>query len=217
MKKWFIGGLILGISFAAGFTYIIRTHEPTGEVAVLTRSTRTPAAIRKVYDFSELDGNALNQASKQRLMAGFEVMRDNEDIGVRLGHFVVAGRDGEKVFACDRYDRVMLSFEGEGVATNGDKPQMEVESQCEPDQDVNRISPLWIPVARITGGTVRDGEQVYGNRGRDVRVKFANVSDQWPPQWVLTSIRLKNAGHEELTIESGELRKMMDRPVVLEF
>ncbi|MBX3019949.1 MAG: hypothetical protein KF767_18825 [Bdellovibrionaceae bacterium] len=215
--KWFIGGLILGVSFIGGFSYIIQSHQPTGEVAVMNRSARTPAAIRKVYDFSELDGNALNQASKQRLMAGFEVTRDQSDIGVRLGHFVVAGQDGEKVFACDRFDRVVLSFEGEGVATNGDKPQMEVEGQCEPDQDVNRISPLWIPVARITADTVHDGEQIYQNRGQDIRVKFANVSDQWPPQWVLTSIRLKNAGHEDVTIESTELRQMMDRPVVVEF
>lgn len=215
--KWFIGGLILGMSFVAGFSYIVSQHRPVGDVAVLTRSARTPAAIRKVYDFSELDGRALNQASKQRLIAGFEVTREADEIGVRLGHFVVAGADGEKVFACDRFDRVVLTFEGEGVAVNGDKPRMDVEGPCEPDQDINRISPLWIPVARITAEPVHDGEQVYENRGHNLRVNFSNVADQWPPQWVLTSVRLKNAGNEDVTIESAELRQMVDRPVVLEF
>jgi hypothetical protein len=215
--KWYIGGIILGVSFIGVLTWMLANHVPAQDVAMNGRSARTPAAIRKVYDFSDLDGSALSQASKQRLISGFEVTRDNDEIGVRLGHFVVAGQNGEKVFACERYDRVVLSFEGEGVAVNGDKPKMEVEGQCEPDQDINRISPLWIPVARITAATLEDGEQMYENRSSGVRVKFANVSDQWPPQWVLTSIRLTNAGQEQVTIDNAELREMVQRPVVLEF
>lgn len=215
--KWFVGILILGISFIGGFAWILHSHRAHDTIALSPRSARDPAAIRKVYDFSELDGSALTQASKQRLIAGFEVTREADEIGVRLGHFVVAGLDGSKVFACERYDRVVLTFEGEGVAVSGDKPSMEVEGNCEPDQDINRISPLWIPVARITASPVLDGDYQLENSRGPIRVKFDNVSDQWPPQWVLTKLTLRNASHEEVTVESQELRNMIERPIVLEF
>lgn len=216
---------LLIVSFAMGYAWIWKTQDRNQMVYLTPKSSRVPAAIRKVYDFSALDGSALNKASKQRLIAGFEVMREAESVGVRLGHFVVADAKGDKVFACDLYTRVLLSFEGEGVATNGDKPVMEIEGACAPDQDINRISPLWIPVARIMGSPVADGEfsmaEETNPASEGIRIRFRHVSDQWPQQWALAKVKLLHEktgnAEDEVTIEQEELRSMMDRPVVIEF
>lgn len=215
--KWFVGGLVLGVSFIGSFALIFQGNQGAEHAAFNPRSARTPAAIRKVYDFSELDGNALSQASKQRLIAGFDLTTEKGEVGVRLGHFVVSAPTGDKVFACERYDQVVLTFDGEGIAVNGAKPQMQVEGLCEPDSDINRISPLWIPVSRISANTAEDGEQKYENQTSGVNVKFSNVTGQWPPQWVLTQVKLRNSKEEDVTIEASELRRMLERPIVLAF
>jgi hypothetical protein len=183
-----------------------------------SRPTRDPAAIKKVYDFSNLEGSALNYAAKQRLLDGVKVIRDQKDIGVELGHFVIRGGEGEKVFACQRYSKVVLSFEGEGTAVGGELPKMEVEGACEISRDINSISAVWIPVSKILGEPVGDGEFDY-REGHSAKLKFANVSDQWPKLWQLKSVKLVDPSgrHEEVSIPSGELRQILKKPFLLTF
>lgn len=215
--RGFTIGLVLALSFFATFYWIQNQATPT-EVAVQSgRSARDPAAIRRAYDFSELNGSALSEKSKQRLISGFEVVRDADQVGVRLGHFVVADGSGNKVFACARYSKVVLSFEGEGVAVNGDKPEMQVTGNCETDDDINRISPLWIPVARITAEPVQDGKLDFEQGRSPVSVRFTNVSEQWPGLWVLTQVQLSNGAEDSVSIGGSELRSMLAKPVVIEF
>lgn len=208
--KW-LAALVLGLSFIAGFAWIGAFQSEDQQIVSISRGGRDPAAIRKVYDFSGLDGSELSEASKKRLISGFEVTREGENIGLRLGHFVISSASGQKVFACDHYDRVILSFEGEGVAVNGDKPAMEIEGPCSTDQDVNRISPLWIPVARLSGETLDNSEPDRS----DVKLRFSRVSEEWPAHWVLVKVKLRNQQDEEVTIEQTELRELLDRPVVI--
>ena len=65
--------------------------------------TRDPAAIRRTYDFSMLNGSALESAAKMRILSGAKVVRGNSEVGIELGHFVVKGEDGQKTLACQRY------------------------------------------------------------------------------------------------------------------
>ncbi|MFN7727636.1 MAG: hypothetical protein ACK5P7_00600 [Bdellovibrio sp.] len=178
--------------------------------------SRDPAAIRKSYDFSELDGFALSQATKQRLIAGAKILKENASVGVELGHFVVRGEAGDKAFACNKYTQVVLQFEGDGMAVAGQKPVMEVEGACEISADINRISPLWIPVAKILGEPVAEGEFDF-REGRPIKVKFRNVSDQWPVAWVLKGVKLQADGGDALTIEGTELRHYIPKPMIVEF
>lgn len=178
--------------------------------------SRDPAAIRKSYDFSELDGVALSQATKQRLIAGAKILKESANVGVELGHFVVRGEAGDKTFACNKYSQVILQFEGDGMAVAGQKPVMEVEGACEISADINRISPLWIPVAKILGEPVAEGEFDFREE-RPIKVKFSNVSDQWPVAWVLKGVKLQAASGDTLTIEGAELRQYIPKPMILEF
>lgn len=213
------GLTILGlvVSFAFGFLISRSSKQYSAEkVAVANHAARDPAAIRKVYDFSNLDGNALTLASKQRIISGFETFRKGDTLAIALGHFVVRGNDGQKQFACRKYSHVVLSFEGEGMAVGGEKPSMQVEGPCQEAEDINQISPLMIPVARILNQPVNDGEFEFREE-QIVRVRFSNVADQWPTTWALTSVKLSNDVSEEVSIGREEIRSLTERPVVLQF
>jgi hypothetical protein len=179
---------------------------------------RDPAAIRKNFDFSGLEGDALSQASKQRLVSGAVVTKSGSEVGVGLGDFVVATANGQKAFACQKYSVVELTFEGDGSAVNGVKPEMQVEGNCEVSADINSISPLWIPVAKILGEPVADGEFDF-RENHPVRVRFANVVGAWPTAWRLKGMRMVDPEHpgQEVQVSDDELGEMMNKPLILNF
>ncbi len=212
---------VFGCFFSVGY-WVSRSTEkfPGGsEYVMQTSSTRNPAAIQKNYDFSQLEGSALNFAAKQRLLDGVKVVRENKDLGIELGHFVIRSENGDKVFACQRYGKVILSFQGDGVATSGEPPSMEVEGDCVMvGSDVNRIAAIWVPVQRILGEPAADGDFDF-NDAHPSHVKFANVSDDWPRLWRLKTLRLvdPSGAHEAVTVPEEEVKKMMRQPLILEF
>lgn len=218
MKQWGSVAALLAVFVGLGWWMAWRSKEfPDQYVDNSFSGSRDPAAIRKSYDFSELDGVALSQASKQRLLAGTRILKENSQVGVELGHFVVRGPGGSKAFACDKYSRVILEFEGDGMAMGGDKPEMEVEGTCEVAADINRISPLWIPVAKIIGEPVAEGEFDFRDPS-PLKVRFKNVAEKWPGAWALRSIRLAaDSGEIGVSIEGSELRRMVPKPLILEF
>ncbi len=213
-------GVFLFVFFAVGFMVTKNSPQfPQSAEQASKTSSRDPAAIRKVYDFSQLDGNALDQASKQRLVSGAKMYKEAEEIGIELGHFVLKGADGQKAFACQKYSHIVLQFEGDGSASNGEKPSMEVEGSCEiSSADVNSISPLWIPVAKILGEPVADGEFDFRD-GHPVKVRFANVNQEWPTAWRLRGVKLINQSdpEKEVSIVDKEIQQFSDRPFVVNF
>jgi hypothetical protein len=207
------------VFFAGGFFLSQQTRQFPAEVASWTdQSRRDPASIRRSYDFSELQGNALSYAAKQRLLDGAEIVRNDQGVGVELGHFVIRGNDGEKEFACHRYSTVVMTFEGEGSAVGGELPKLEVEGACEMSSDINRISALYIPVSRIIGEPVADGEFDF-REGREIKLRFANVSDQWPRIWQLQSVRLVDSSgkYSELNVSPNELHELLKKPLTVNF
>lgn len=179
--------------------------------------SRNPAAIKRVFDFSNLEGSALSVAAKQRLLEGVEVIKERpQEVGVELGHFVLKNKDGQKVFACEQYDKVSLTFEAEGMAFSGDKPKMELEGACEVSADINRISPLTIPVDKILGQAPGEGEFQFFE-GKSVTLRFENVFDEWPRHWSLKSLRLYNSQGGELNVTTDELSHLSPTPVILQW
>ena len=207
----------LGFQVATN-TKNLKTHSIAENSAHGSNVLRDPAAIRKSYDFSGLEGDALSQASKQRLASGALIRKSDTEIGVSLGDFVLSSAGGRKAFACEKYGTVELTFEGDGSAINGQKPQMQVEGNCEVSADINSISPLWIPVAKILGEPVADGEFDF-RESHPVRVRFANVSGVWPKDWRLKGVRMIDSAHpgEEVRVSDEDLADLLDHPLILSF
>lgn len=205
---------VLGI-FAA---WSSREFPNQNDIAENGRPTRDPAAIKRVYDFSNLQGSALDFATKQRIIDGFKVIKEKNDIGVELGHFVIKSAEGDKLFACQRYSKIILSFEGDGAAVGGELPNMEVEGKCEISADINSIAPIWIPISKFLNEPANDGEFDY-LEGHVAKIKFSNVSDRWPKTWILRSVKMIDGSGKfgEVAIQSAELNSLSKSPVIVNF
>lgn len=213
-----IGSLV--VFFVFGFYVSFFSREFAFEIADNSTgsASRSPAAIKRSYDFSGYEGSALHLAMKNRLLSGAKVIYENNDVGVEFGHFVVKALDGNKEFACQRYGQIVLQFQGEGMSIAGEPSIMEVQGACEISSDVNSIAAIWIPVSRIRGEPVSDGEFDF-REGRPVKVTFSNVSDQWPNLWMLKSVKLVDPSgkNSEVTIDSQELKSIEPKPFLVEF
>lgn len=220
MKKVIIF-LSLVVFFAFGIYVSIYKAKKITDVALLSPLnaegvSRDPAAIKRTYDFSGLDGTALEFAAKQRLLQGIRVVQGGSDAGIELGHYVIKSNEGQKTFACQKYDKIHMTFVGEGSAVSGELPQMQVEGHCEISSDVNSISALMIPYAKILSEPVSEGEFSFRD-GSPISVQFSNVSEQWPRVWRLTGVRLYDVDQNRdfLDISDTDLKKMMTKPITL--
>ena len=175
---------------------------------------RQPAAVRKVIDFSHLEGSALQLASKKRLLADAKIISTDDGVGIELGHFITRGSDGGKQFACYVYNRVQLVFYAEGLAVAGDKPTMTVESNCLIGNDINRISAIIIPVNKVLKEKPGDLELKYLD-GNPISIQFEHVVDQWPQEWSLGSVKLFNqmTPGQEVFIDHQQVREEAPQPI----
>lgn len=208
-----IGAACAALGAIAGFGAALVSWD--GTVAVHFRGSpgaRAPAAIRRIFDFSHLDGGALRLASQRRLVTDARVILADAEIGLELGHFVTKSEDGTRLFACEYFDRIDLSFEAEGIAASGEKPTMKIEAPCEMSEDLNRIAPIWIPFARLAEEDPVDMDISYSDTSA-TRLRFENMPGAWPRTWVLAEIRIYSARFEgrEIAISREEMRQIVDR------
>ena len=173
---------------------------------------RDPAAIRQSYDFTHLQGSNLENAVKDRLVSGLEVYKDDQGLGIGLGHFAFTLNSGEKVLGCRAYKKITFEFEAEGVAVNGEKPTMKLEGQCQYSADLTKINPVWIPVARIFGE--RPGDDGFDEYERPAQVNFKNVADHWPRQWVLIGLTVQGE-MGQVQVDKDEVKKILGRPFTI--
>ena len=173
------------------------------------QASRDPAAIRQVYDFTHLQGSNLDRAVKERLVSGLEIYKDQQGLGIGLGHFAFSMASGEKVLGCRAYKKITFEFEAEGVAVNGEKPTMKLEGQCQFSADLTKINPIWIPVARIFGES--PGDDGFDEYERPAQVNFKNVADYWPRQWVLIGLTVEGESGQ-VQVDKSEVSQILGRP-----
>ncbi len=183
------------------------------------RDSRTPAAIRRVYDYSHLVGNALQTAVQNHLVGESRIVQGSEGPGVQLVHFVVKNKTGEKSFACDEYDTLELTFYADGVLESGSSPVMIAETPCRFTQDVNLIDPVWIPVKQLVADRPGNMDLSLNTMPQPLRLQFKDMPPFWPGKWVLTSIRMfkKDNPVVSLRIESDQIRRLSPRPLTVYF
>ncbi|MGE3974993.1 MAG: hypothetical protein AB7F59_10760 [Bdellovibrionales bacterium] len=206
-KNLFI--LFVAVAAFAGLSriYSISKHKTA------SNTNRVPASIPKMADVSELTGSALETASKRRLLAGAKSILEGENFGVSLGHFITKGMDGRAAFACDVYDRVILTFAAEGIAVSGDRPSLTVETNCEVSQDVSRLATIWIPIQEIKSGKPVDSELKL-TQPIDISIKLSNMISEWPAEWVLSKVKLYNRKEGKgIEMDSTNLYQMMSSPI----
>lgn len=179
---------------------------------------RTPAAIRKTLDISNLEGDALTSALQSRLLSDMKVYKEDGRVGIELGHFVTRDDQGERVFGCSYFSRIEMHFVADGVIEGGERPAFTVEGPCNYSSNVNRIDPIWIPYARVLQERPSD-LQLTINQDQALQLRFSNMGMSWPKTWSLYSIRMfdPERGNREVNITETEMRQRLSRLTSINF
>lgn len=180
---------------------------------------RGPAAIRKSYDVTGLEGLALSKKIHERLVGDAKILLREQDIGIELGQFATEVAKGRKQMACSVYDRVQMVFMGKDEATSGHAPEMLVEGPCRMAEDSPLwIAPIWIPVNEITSRPTTTAELNFFD-DRKLSLRFSHMGEAWPKEWILDSIRLSDddGGSDDIIILRSEIRQVAPDSILLTF
>ena len=207
--------LALGLVLTFAFGFSVAIHSWDSFVYSFKEGThRTPAATPGVFDFSHIQSSSLKMASQRRLLQEASIEKSNYGIGLSLGHFTLRGLKSKKVFACHMYDRVEMKFRANDISVSGRPSLMVVESDCRVDKDIHKISTIWIPLSKIVYREPSDMSLTFTDK-QPISLKMENISDSWPRDWSLTSIRFFNSEipTQQLNFDWEKLRSFTDKPV----
>lgn len=197
---------------------------------------RSLASMKSKYDLSCTPDENLNQAIAERIVNGLKIERRDTLLGIHIGHFVTfenradkehfckSGQERgisshypvpQKKTACQMYPKLLVGFEADGQAANGDKRALEVELPCSVSGDLNHTDLAWIPWAQIATESPFEGVTQY-SKPSPVSITIRNVSDEWPSKWILSSISYVGT-HDRIVVNREEIEGIAKRPFVLEF
>lgn len=210
MQNFAVGTFLVAMLSGAMFS----SRHYFGVIYVDVGDGRGPAAIRRSYDVTGLEGMALSKKIHERLVGDAKILQKDQSIGIELGQFVT-----NRKIACLVYDRVQMVFVGENEATAGEAPQMLVEGPCRTaDESPLWIAPIWIPVDEIVSRPTTTAEINFFD-DRKLSLKFSHIGDQWPKRWVLDSVRLSDDQDisNEIIVQRSEIRQAAPQSILLTF
>lgn len=190
-----------------------------GYVYVYVADQRSPSAIPRRHDLTRFVGPELTKRIHERLVGDARIQYRDGGLGIELGQFVTENKRQQKVFACAVYDTIQMRFVAEGVATSGKLPVMDVEGRCEVNTDqIKWIKPIWIPIKTVVGEAPAN-KQISFYDDEPVSLRFSNMSDYWPSQWVLDSVQLTSSDGkiEVVTIDRDRIRMAAPKSIILEW
>lgn len=205
-----LGAILIFVAVAFGARYFSVKHFHGNSIV-----PRTPAAIAKTFDYSHLEGAALENAVQRRLLTGTEFKKSNDGVELHMGHFVTTDASGNPAYACDVFNRVVFVFAGEGIAVAGERPTLEVEGPCTMASTATEIQPLIIPVHKVLREKPSNVELNYMN-GIAIALRFSNMTEEWPTQWVLTGIKIFNRDDgRTVIVDSKSIRALAAEPLTM--
>jgi hypothetical protein len=190
--------------------YFLVTHSWGGTVYVFVGEKRSPAAVRSISDYSEMDRSVFGLSVHDQLLKYAVVEEQSGTLALHFGNPLISLEDGSKAFACrirgrdGLYEYVTMIFEGVGVTDNGESPNMILTSTCSAEGRVAHLDPILLPKTKLLAGPARDFSLELNDQNRS-RVVFKNLHE-WPPQWALSKVRFSAAdsGATELVVEAAD-------------
>jgi hypothetical protein len=147
--------------------------------------------------------------------------------GIAFGNLINAQR------ICDLFSQIKIEFLAEGMAVNGERPQMVLTGPCINGDD-GFIKPFLINVSQVTkdepidreydidfnlkpselnNGVQKNISATNLNRGLSsvngefkFKLQILNLSDSWPKKWVLNGVTLSGAPKNSTTKQSLEIK-----------
>ncbi len=203
----------------AGYKFAISSWG--GVVYVYLGEERAPAAIRNSSDYSEVSHRNLGAPVEAQLVSEAEVAVREGAVGIYLGNPLLRTTEGLE-FACQVkgregvYDRIEMSFMGTGISTSGDTAELIVEAPCEAGEQAWALAPIWIPIKQIVSVAAKDADYQTDSE-HPVTIHLRHVADEWPPQWVLSRVKLFRADDDENFLELDAQKMRVARSALLSF
>lgn len=194
-----------------------------GQKIAVENALRDPASLANGrFDFSNLEGDSLLIAAKDRVIRGAKVVTASASAGVQFGSFQLRDENKIVVDVCSAYSRMQITYMAGDMAVSGEPPQMILNGPCTLTDSADEIVPLMVNYATVLDLQPRDRD-VEINKDLNYSAKFQNISDAWPKIWVLKNVKLlrTNAGAGELpaefTVELREIKQIYGKNILLEW
>lgn len=222
MKNYIFGIAAFLLAFAGSLAL---THNRWKSIVYVSQAGRGVAAVNSNNDFSHLEGMELASASKERIIESATLEASSEFLAIRLGHFVTRDSSGQKVLACDLFDRVAMTFYASGMAISGEPPKMTIDGPCLADEDANFMRTIELPLRLVF--SAGEGTSVSFDE-LSVKVHFENTGSVWPPSWYLAGVQLyateshvgpKSEQHDldgevsEISLSLSDIQNISERPL----
>lgn len=218
MKKLFMIGclLLLGLGLWVDNSLLVSSSR---KIASTLDEDHGAKKVAQLGDLSDLQGAEFMKAFKYALVQNTHAMDDDSVIQFTFGNFLVAGSDGQKVFVCNKFPYIELSFVADGMAYSGEPPRVIVRGLCETAEENIFIHPLKIPYRDILGLPVSQQEFIpkESEPPQRISIQFRNISEQWPRQWNLVGIKLYDAQGKSLSLDGYEIISILGQPLTMEW
>lgn len=176
--------------------------------------------VARLGDLSELQGPEFMKAFKYALIQNAHALEDENEISFTFGNFLMAGDEGQKVFVCNQYPYMELSFVADGVAFSGEAPRVTIRGLCETASENIFIEPLKIPYRDILALPVSQQEftpkESETHRQR-ISIQLRNITEPWPRQWNLVRVKLYDDQNRSLSLDGYEIISILGQPLTMEW
>lgn len=201
--------LALAIIFGVYFSF--------GEHFAKFVSERNPAAIRKSYDYTTLQEEDIQKNIKDQLLQEAQLKKGPAGYSIAFGQFQFQMANGYTANTCEQYKKVILTFVGDGMATSGEVPQMQVEGDCISDpQSEQKTTQIEISVESLAKSKPNDGDYSFTS---NTRLNLSNMGEAWPTAWSLQSIQFVDPTgvYADIKISNQEINQYFQKPVVMDW
>lgn len=160
-------------------------------------SIRNPAAIPKTVTTETPSPSELRDKIVTEILNNTTTERRSTGVALKLGSGI----------HCDSYDQVLITLIGEGIASHGEPAELRIQTLC---SDL-----VIVPFEKIYKNAASDGVVDIGDTS--MVVTAAHITDEWPPEWYIGTVRLINSQNTDdlISVEATDYRKTKGRSVAV--
>ena len=166
-------------------------HSWNGYLFFINDSGREPTAVPRQWDLTLVRQGRLSTQVRQILLENLKLeKKDDKSWKIEIPNFVTKDKFGYRELICEKYNRIALEFQAEGVATSGNRPAMTFEGPCHYSSEpmAKYIQAFEIPGSIFEREKPEDFNVLVGQENQ-IWVRVTDVPDFWPEEWVLSSVK----------------------------
>src|SRR5690606_3697113 len=122
------------------------------------------------------------------------LQKEPQNLGLHWGQFLVRNGSGAKVYACEKYPKLELTLQAEGVAYSGEIPTLIVSGPCLSSDDGHSILPFMIPLRNLhenLRNTPRYPVRMK-EEGEYFTISAVHLYEDLPRYWNVVGVKLTN-------------------------